>query len=87
MMMVIILNAGVARNTDQYRVPDAVQRLFGAAPQSRDPLARVLKDKWTPDQPRITPPKGGALRSIRGTMTPDYPLLFARIRSANRLNR
>jgi hypothetical protein len=37
-----------------HRVPDAVQRLFGAAPQSRDPLA--VKIGWTPDQQRTTPP-------------------------------
>src|SRR5580698_10610097 len=36
-----------------------------AAPQSRDPFAPT--NAWAPDQQRITPQKGGALRSIRGT--------------------
>src|SRR6266436_7766032 len=44
------------------RVPDAVQRLFDDAPQSRDPRSEV--------GPRISSAprrNGGALRSIRGT--------------------
>jgi hypothetical protein len=38
--------AATAKKT---RVPDAAQRLFGGAPQSRDPF------RWTPDQQCITP--------------------------------
>jgi len=38
------------------RVPDAVQRLFGGAPQSRDPKAMMtMLARWTPDQQRTTP--------------------------------
>jgi hypothetical protein len=40
-----------ARN---HRVPDAVQRFFSAAPQSRDPQA-FGSGRWAPDQQRITP--------------------------------
>jgi hypothetical protein len=47
---------------DRNRVPDAVQRLFGGAPQSRDPDAFV--DDWTPDLQRTAK----ALRCVRGTL-------------------
>jgi hypothetical protein len=49
---------------DSNRVPDAVQRLFGGAPQSRDP--NEIAQGIAPDQQRTTP-HCGALRSIRGT--------------------
>jgi len=42
-----------------------VQRRFGAAPQSRDPLAIQLHGPRISSAPRR---KGGALRSIRGTL-------------------
>ena len=40
--------AATAKKT---RVPDAVQRLFSGAPQSRD----LQGTTWTPDQQRTTP--------------------------------
>jgi hypothetical protein len=42
-----------------------MQRLFGAAPQSWDPLAIQLHGPRISSAPRR---KGGALRSIRGTL-------------------
>ncbi|HZE55783.1 MAG TPA: hypothetical protein VE111_21215 [Bradyrhizobium sp.] len=65
------------------RVPDAVQRFFGGAPQSRDP--GMLRQAHGPQMQRITPQRSGALRSIRGT--PTYARFFARIKSANRWNK
>jgi hypothetical protein len=47
------------------RVPDAVQRLFDAAPQSRDPNFSCLA--MDPGSAAHHAAKGGALRSIRGT--------------------
>ena len=49
--------AATAKKT---RVPNAVQRLFGGAPRSRDL-------QWTPDQQRTNAAKDGVLRGIRGT--------------------
>src|ERR1700722_10891223 len=37
------------------RFPDAVQRLFSAAPQSRDPQTFCDLVRWTPDQQRTAP--------------------------------
>jgi hypothetical protein len=53
------------------RVPDAVQRLFGGAPQSRDPSCfhRATYGPRICSAPRR---KRGALRSVPGT--PPYPL-------------
>src|SRR5665213_3530093 len=42
------------------RVPDAAQRLFGGAPQTRDPPT-----PWTPDQQRTTP-QSAARRAASG---------------------
>jgi len=50
---------------DWSRVPDAVQRLFGVAPQSRDPLIANMD----PGSAAPHAAKRGALRSIRGTRT------------------
>ncbi|MDP1584162.1 MAG: hypothetical protein Q8M18_12125 [Bradyrhizobium sp.] len=49
------------------RVPDAVQRAFGDAPQSRDP--RGERSRWTPDQQRTV----NALHCVRGTPEARHP--------------
>jgi hypothetical protein len=61
------------------RVADAVQRLFGDAPQSRDPWQQRVNDG-----PRLS---SAPLRAALHPGQEAYPPFFARIKSANRLNR
>ena len=50
------------------RVPDAVQRLLAVRRRAGTQLAHEPPiTMWAPDQQRTTPPRSGALRSIRGT--------------------
>ena len=50
------------------RVPDAAQRLLAVRRRAGTQLAHEPPiTMWAPDQQRTTPPRSGALRSIRGT--------------------
>jgi hypothetical protein len=50
------------------RVPDAVQRFFSGAPQSRDPRRSRLRNKMGPGSAAHRCAKGYALRCVRGTI-------------------
>jgi hypothetical protein len=67
-------NLGAVHHSRRTGVPDALQRSFSVAAQSRD-LAPTV---WAPAQQRTTPRRRGALRCVRGTRRPFHLQTYLR---------